>query len=409
MAISIALTSPYRLKRPAPFKLNAINLNGAAFFINAVFLLTAAFLFAQPKPLKFTKQQIASETYETVGVFDVDNDGKLDLVSGAYWYKGPDFQARHYIGSAKRYGEYYDDFSTIPLDVNGDGLMDFITGGWFGKQLVWKQNPGDGGEWQEHLIAEAGNIESTRSWDLDGDGIIEIIPNTPNDSLVVYRLQLDGNKKGTGMFSKHSIFGPHGHGLGFGDINGDGFTDIIVSKGWLQAPEDTYKGEWKMHHEFDLGTASVPIIVADVNKDGLSDLIVGQGHDYGLSWYEQKPATKKQKNQWTKHAIDPYNSQYHSMEWTDIDLDGENELITGKRYRAHNGKDPGGNDELGLYYFKWNGENFSKQVIDYGPYGRGKGTGVYFSVSDVDNNGMKDIIVAGKDGLNIYYNEPIKQ
>ena len=67
MAILIALTSPYRLKRPAPFKLNAMNLNGAAFFINAVFLLTAAFLFAQPKPLKFTKQQIASETYETVG------------------------------------------------------------------------------------------------------------------------------------------------------------------------------------------------------------------------------------------------------------------------------------------------------------------------------------------------------
>ena len=177
----------------------------------------------------------------------------------------------------------------------------------------------------------------------------------------------------------------------------------------MQAPEDTFTGEWKIHHEFELGTASVPIIVTDVNKDGLSDLIVGQGHDYGLSWYEQKPATKKQKTQWIKHAIDPYNSQYHSMEWTDIDQDGENELITGKRYRAHNGKDPGGKDELGLYYFKWNGENFSKQVIDYGPYGRGKGTGVYFSVSDVDNNGMQDIIVAGKDGLNIYYNEPIKQ
>ncbi|RAJ15947.1 FG-GAP repeat domain-containing protein [Arenibacter echinorum] len=409
MANLIALNNPFRLKRPAPFKLNAINLNGAAFFINAVFLLTAAFLFAQPQPLKFAKHQIASESYETVGVFDVDNDNLVDIVSGAYWYKGPEFQTRHYIGSAKRYGEYYDDFSTIPLDVNGDGLMDFITGGWFGKQLVWKQNPGDAGEWQEHLIAEAGNIESTRSWDLDGDGIIEIVPNTPNDSLVIYRLQLDSNKKGTGMLSKHSIFGPHGHGLGFGDINSDGLTDIIVAKGWLQAPEDTFTGEWKMHNDFELGTASVPIIVADVNKDGLSDLIVGQGHDYGLSWYEQKPAAKKQKTQWIKHAIDPYNSQYHSMEWTDIDQDGENELITGKRYRAHNGKDPGGNDELGLYYFKWNGENFSKQVIDYGPYGRGKGTGVYFSVSDVDNNGMQDIIVAGKDGLNIYYNEPIKQ
>ncbi|MDL5512074.1 VCBS repeat-containing protein [Arenibacter sp. M-2] len=409
MARSIKGTGQFRLKRPAPFMLTPVSTNGAAFFINAVFFLMGAFLMAQVKPLKFIKQQIASESYETVGVFDVDNDNLVDIVSGGYWYKGPDFRTKHYLGSAKRYGEYYDDFSTIPLDVNGDGLTDFITGGWFGKQLIWKQNPGGRGAWQEHLIGEAGNIESSRSWDLDGDGITEIIPNTPNDSLVIYRLQLDGNKKGIGRFSKHPIFGAHGHGLGFGDINGDGRTDIIVAKGWLEAPEDTFAGEWKMHHEFEFVEASVPIIVTDVNKDGLSDLIVGQGHDYGLFWYEQIPATKKQKTQWIKHAIDPYNSQYHSMEWADIDQDGENELVTGKRYRAHNGHDPGSNDDLGLYYFKWNGETFSKQLIDYGTYGKGKGTGVYFSVSDVDNNGMKDIIVAGKDGLYIYYNKPIKQ
>lgn len=360
---------------------------------------------AQTSALQFEKKQIASESYETVGVFDVNNDGLKDIVSGAYWYEGPGYRNRFYIGSAKRYGEYYDDFSTIPMDVNGDGYTDFITGGWFGKQLVWKQNPGDGSQWQEHNIATAGNIESTRSYDIDGDGIVEIIPNTPNDSLVIYRLIMDVNRKGSGSFSKHAIYGKHGHGLGFGDIDGDGKEDMVVSNGWLQAPDNPFGEEWIFHQEFDLGTASVPLIVTDVNHDGRSDLIVGQGHGYGLHWYEQTNNKKKGKSKWIKHTIDPFNSQYHSMEWEDLNGDGQKELITGKRYRAHNGKDPGGNDDLGLYYFQWNGERFSKQFIDYGPYGKGKGTGVYFSVADLKGTGSKDIIVAGKDGLYIYYNK----
>lgn len=93
------------------------------------------------------------------------------------------------------------------------------------------------------------------------------------------------------------------------------------------------------------------------------------------------------------------------MEWVDIDGDGEEELISGKRYRAHNGKDPGANDPVGLYYFKWNGESFTKNIISYGPLDQGKGAGIYFSVTDLRNSGRKDVIVAGKDGLYIFYNE----
>ncbi len=357
------------------------------------------------RPIVFIKKIIASESYESVGVFDVNNDNVHDIVSGGFWYEGPEFWVRHAIGAAKRYGEYYDDFSTIPLDVNGDGNMDFITGGWFGGRLIWKENPGDESEWEEHLIAEVGNIETSRSWDIDGDGVVEIIPNTPNDSLRIFRLILDENGKGTGEFARKGIYGKHGHGLGFGDINGDGKKDLIIPTGWLEAPDKPFEESWKFHSEFELGTASIPVLVVDVNQDGLNDLIVGQGHGYGLHWYEQHPEEKSKDKKWTKHAIDPFNSQYHSMEWADLDGDGTHELVTGKRYRAHNGKDPGGNEEIGLYYFRWNGENFSKQVIDYGSYGEGKGTGVYFSVSDVNDDSRKDIIVAGKDGLTVYFNQ----
>lgn len=359
--------------------------------------------------LKFIKRQIASESFESAEVFDVNNDKIPDIVSGSFWYEGPDFWHRHYIGAAKQFGEYWDDFSTIPLDINGDGRLDFITGGWFRKILVWEENPGNDNEWKEHVIAETGNVETTRAWDIDGDGVPEIIPNTPNDPLVIYRLKKDSAGKGTGTFEHFKISNEkQGHGLGYGDINGDGRGDLILNTGWLEAPANRYKDTWVFHKEFSLGTASVPIIVADVNKDGLNDLIVGQAHDYGLDWYEQKNDKKTKISTWIKHAIDPYNSQFHVMQWIDIDGDGKEELITGKRYRAHNGHDPGENDPIGIYYYKWNGESFTKQVISYGAFGEGKGLGIYFSVSDLTGSGRKDIIAAGKDGLCIFYNEGYK-
>ena len=93
-------------------------------------------------PLKFKKVLISDERYESVAVFDVNNDGILDIVSGAYWYEGPDYTNLHKIADLPRYGDYFDDFSTIPMDINGNGYTDYITGGWWGNTLRWRENPG---------------------------------------------------------------------------------------------------------------------------------------------------------------------------------------------------------------------------------------------------------------------------
>ena len=92
-------------------------------------------------PVKFRRVLIADERYESAGFMDVDNDGIVDIVSGAYWYPGPDFTRKYIVGEVRAEGEYFDDFSTIPLDVNGDGRMDFVTGGWWGNTLRWRENP----------------------------------------------------------------------------------------------------------------------------------------------------------------------------------------------------------------------------------------------------------------------------
>jgi hypothetical protein len=348
---------------------------------------------------------IAAESYETVGVIDVNNDQQPDLVSGALWYEGPGFVTRHFITVPTRFNEYHNDYSTIPLDVDGDGWTDFITAGWEDHSIYWRKNPeARDREWKTHAIGKTGNVETTRSWDIDGDGTPELVPNNPNNPLKIFRLLTDSKGKGTGKFQEFIVHDTQGHGLGFGDVNGDGRGDIIINSGWLEAPQKTFSEKWIFHNEFQLMKASIPIIVADVNNDGANDLIFGQGHDYGLEWLEQRK-DKAGLRSWYKHTIDASASQYHTMEWADLDNDGSPELITGKRYRAHGDDDPGAADAIGMYYFKWNGKLFEKNVISYGLLGEGKGTGNYFVVADLDANGRKDIAVGGKDGLFVFYNE----
>ncbi|MCC5908595.1 MAG: VCBS repeat-containing protein [Balneolaceae bacterium] len=368
----------------------------------SICICTSTTVFAQS--VQFKKTHIASESYESVGVADLNGNGQLDIISGEYWYEGPDFSDRHFVGQIERRSEYWDDFAAIMMDVNGNGRMDIISGGWFSESLHWRENPGDNSEWQKHIIDQTGNVETARAWDVDGDGFLEIVPNNPNDPLKYYKLERDPNGNATGTFQKVPVADGQGHGLGFGDVNGNGRGDFIVSNGWLESPDDITNSAWTLHEEFDLGSASIPILVVDVNGSGMNDLIVGQAHDYGLDWYEQT-TDESGNRQWTKHSIDPFGSQFHTMEWVDIDGDGNYELVTGKRYRAHNGNDPGANDPIGLYYYKWNGTSFVRHTIASGPLGVGKGTGIYFSVADLNDSGYKDIIVAGKDGLYLFYNK----
>lgn len=363
-------------------------------------------------PAQFRKVILSGDRFESAGVFDVNGDGHPDIVSGEFWYEGPDFRKQHRICGLAPQGDYFDDFSTIPMDINGNGRLDFITGGYWGKTLRWRENPGvPGVVWPEHILAEVGNIETTRAWDVDGDGELEIVPNTPGAPLVVHKLIRDANGRGTGKFESYPLKfagrenDAQGHGLGFGDISGSGRGDFVFRNGWLEAPENPYEGEWIWHPEFEFPWgAGIPILVADVNGDGVSELIVGHGHGYGLSWWSQTPG-KDGKRVWTEHPIDPYSSQYHDMQWVDIDGDGVCELVTGKRFRSHPTNEPGLHDAYGWYIFKWTGESFAKQVVDFGPVGVGHGLGIHFAIADLTGDGRLDVVAPGKDGLAVYFNQ----
>lgn len=355
--------------------------------------------------LRWTKRFIAGEAFESAAFVDVDGDGVMDIVSGAFWYVGPGFEQRRTLAEVPRFGDYYDDFGSIAIDLTSDGTPDIVTGGWWGGELRWRRNPGGDvpeGAWSEHVVGRVGSIEQPRAWDVDGDGRLEIVANTPNDPLVVFTYE-PGLEP---VWTPHTVWSGHqGHGLGFGDISGTGRGDLVLNHGWLEAPADGIDGEWILHTEFDLGqTASVPILVVDVDGDGLADLIVGNGHGYGLDWWRQGRDASGSRT-WTRHEIDPDVSQCHTMRWIDVNGDGQPELVTGKRWRAHPVGDAGNEDDLGIWYYTWDGEAFAKHVIDEGRPGFGSGVGIDFDVADVTGNGYPDLIAPGKDGLWLFLNE----
>jgi hypothetical protein len=396
----------------------------------------------------FKKQHLESYYWSEGATFgDLNRDGKTDAIYGPYWWEGPSFTKRHELyapkttfkikeadgtektfpgfegGLGRKNAYSTDNFFAFVHDLNGDGWNDVLTYGLPHTPAYLYLNPaGEEKPWTRHTVLAEVDNESPTFTDVTGDGKPEIV--CVHRGNFGYASPDWSNPTAPWTFTPISAGGNwqrFTHGLGVGDMNGDGRLDVLYKDGWFEQP-DSLAGDpaWKLHKVF-FAPAGAQMFAYDVNGDGLTDVVTAlAAHGYGFAWYQQlkdkeangtpkfKPHIFMNKER-SENRYGVTFSEIHAVELVDMDGDGLKDIVTGKCFWAHGPTGaPESNAPAVLYWFKLvrkpdGGVDWVPNLID-----DNSGVGRQVGLGDVNNDGHPDIIIGNKKGAFVFANEARK-